>query len=90
MEALLRGVVARNAEKNGIFISWRNLASEDCLYNIYRNGIKLNSAPMDKTNYVDESGTDEDTYFITAVDKSGKEGARSEGVKPFRGFCRFR
>ena len=45
---------------------------------------------MDKTNYVDESGTDEDTYFITAVDKSGKEGARSEGVKPFRGFCRFR
>lgn len=83
MEALQRGVIAKDAENGGIFVSWRNLASEDVKYNIYRNGQKLNSEPLDKSNYVDEKGTANDTYFITAVDKKGVESARSEGVKPF-------
>ncbi len=86
MEALQRGVIARDAQDLGIFISWRNLASEDALYNIYKNGKKLNSAPINQTNYVDASGTGSDTYFITAVDKEGMEGERSEGVKPFTDF----
>ena len=53
MEALQRGVIARDAEDKGIFISWRNLASEDVRYNVYKNGIKLNASPLDITNYTD-------------------------------------
>lgn len=86
MEALQRGVIARDAEDGGIFISWRNLACEDVKYNVYRNGKKLNKEPLGKTNYVDKDGTVNDTYFITAVDKNGTEGNRSEGVKPFKEF----
>lgn len=86
MESLQRGVVARDAEDKGIFISWRNLASENVRYNVYKNGIKLNAEPLDNSNYVDENGTASDTYFITSVDKNGAESERSEGVKPFEEF----
>lgn len=84
MEALQRGVIARDANGGGIFISWRNLASDtDTTYNIYRNGKKLNKTPLSVSNYVDEDGTKDDTYFVTAVSADGTESNRSEGVKPF-------
>ena len=84
MEALQRGVIARDAESSGIFISWRNLASDtDTGYNIYRNGKKLNKTPLSVSNYVDEDGTKDDTYFVTSVSADGTESGRSEGVKPF-------
>ena len=47
MEWLDRGVIAMKST-DGIFISWRLLASEygtDIAFNIYRNGTKINAAP---------------------------------------------
>lgn len=86
MEALQRGVAARDAEGDGIFISWRNLASENAKYNIYKNGKKLNTDLLEVSNFTDAEGTENDTYFVTAVSPDGTEGSRSEGVKPFKEF----
>lgn len=86
MEALQRGIIARDAEDVGVFISWRNLASENVKYNLYKNGQKLNVSALDVTNYTDETGTFEDTYFVTAVSENGEEQARSEGVKAFEDY----
>lgn len=86
MEALQRGIVARDAEDKGIFISWRNLACENVKYNVYRNGILLNSSPLDKSNFTDEYGTANDTYFVTSIDENGIESERSEGATPFTEF----
>ena len=89
MEALQRGVIARDAKTGGIFISWRNLASEDVLYNVYRNNIKLNTEPLNVSNYTDENGTLNDTYYVTAVDKGGKEIEKSENVTPFKEYLKI-
>lgn len=36
-------------------------------YNIYRNGVKINDAPVAETNYVDFDGTISDFYCVTVV-----------------------
>lgn len=84
MEALQRGVIARGANSSGIFISWRNLASDgNASYNIYRNGKRLNKEPLTVTNYTDKDVSKDDTYFVTSVSADGEESGRSEGVKAF-------
>ncbi|MCD8390330.1 MAG: hypothetical protein LUD03_00625 [Firmicutes bacterium] len=74
MEALDRGLVAVEAGDYG-FISWRWLGTEsaDVKYNLYKNGEKLNSEPLNVTNYVDYSAKSGDVYSVAAV-TDGVEG----------------
>lgn len=68
-EWLDRGVVALQAEE-GIFVSWRLLADEyasGITFNLYRNGVKLNEAPLAVTNYADASGAPGDLYRVETL-----------------------
>lgn len=54
----------------GVYVGWRllGLDDRDLGFNVYRNGKKLNSAPLTgATNFVDEKGKSDSTYRITAV-----------------------
>ena len=53
-----RGLVAVKVS-SGVFCSWRIAGSEyyDVQYNIYRNGTKLNSTPLNVSNYTDAGGS---------------------------------
>lgn len=68
LEYLDRGVVAvKNSE--GTLVTWRMLGTDaaDIGFNIYRDGTKLNSAPITtKTNYLDKGAT-AGTYKVVAV-----------------------
>lgn len=69
MEKLDRGAVAIKVN-NGVFISWRLLAtdSQNVSFNIYRNNLKLNKQPLKQsTNFTDKKGKVNDTYHIMAV-----------------------
>ncbi|WP_168120013.1 S-layer homology domain-containing protein [Paenibacillus sp. HB172176] len=75
-EWLDRGVIALKAD-DGIFVSWRLLADEydrDVMFNLYRNGEKLNEAPLAVTNFLDEAGAAGDSYSVeTLVDGASTE-----------------
>ena len=86
MEYLSRGVVATNS-KNGIFVSWRLLGTEDrkTAFNVYRiiNGkeVKLNKAPLTKgTNFLDTNAdvNQANTYVVKAL--SGKKELPADGT----------
>lgn len=68
MDKLDRGVVAVKVA-NGVFVSWRVFGEEyyDVKYNIYRNGSKLNSQPLDVSNFSDTGGSTSSTYQVAAV-----------------------
>lgn len=78
MEALNRGLVAVKTD-GGIFVSWRFLGTENAsvLFNVYRDGQKLNAAPVKTTNYVDKNGSAGSTYTVRAV-VNGTEQPASE------------
>ncbi|SHN27420.1 hypothetical protein SAMN05216179_2963 [Gracilibacillus kekensis] len=81
MEYLERGVVAVNTDE-GIFVSWRLLGtdSEEVSFNLYRDGEKINEeAITSSTNYLDEEGTTESTYSVSAV-SDGEEADESKEV----------
>lgn len=65
MENLDRGVVAVMTE-NGVFLSWRRLATEsaDTTFEVYRNKEKITSGAI--TNYVDAGGSINDYYTVVA------------------------
>ncbi|NGZ74684.1 rhamnogalacturonan lyase family protein [Saccharibacillus alkalitolerans] len=73
-EYLDRGLVAVLVD-DGVFLSWKYLStdSDDTAFNIYKNGVKVNAAPIeDGTNYVDKTGFDSSQYQISTV-VAGKE-----------------
>lgn len=81
MEYLDRAPVAVKVDE-GVFVSWRVLGTDDeaIAFNLYRDGQKINSAPISSsTNYLDREGTADATYSIRAVLK-GKEQAATETV----------
>ena len=81
IELLDRGLVAVRTSDNSVYISWRWLGTDDdnVGFNLYRGDTKLNSTPLfDKTNYVDNIGTDE-LYSVAAV-INGVEQSKSESV----------
>nr|WP_276208245.1 cohesin domain-containing protein [Gracilibacillus sp. YIM 98692] len=81
MEYLERGVVAVNTD-DGIFVSWRLLGTEskDTGFNLYRDGTKINDAPItSSTNYLDEEGTMDSVYSVNAV-LNGEEVDESKEV----------
>ena len=68
IEKLNRGAVAI-ASGSGVFVSWRQLATDaaDTTFNVYRDGVKLNAAPLNVLNYSDSSGSTVDHYAVRAV-----------------------
>lgn len=69
MENLDRGLVAVQTG-NGVFLSWRVLGTDpkSIAFNIYRNGIKVNSSPISgATNMVDNGGSASATYTVKPV-----------------------
>ncbi|MFA9388539.1 MAG: autotransporter-associated beta strand repeat-containing protein [Prolixibacteraceae bacterium] len=68
METLDRGLVAVKMN-DGVFLSWRIYGTEwhGVNYNIYRNGVQLNTLPLEVSNYTDNSGTTDANYTVTAI-----------------------
>jgi len=70
VEKLDRGTVAIRSG-NGNLVSWRLLGPEyntNIAFNIYRNGAKINNAPIStKTNYWDSGAPSQAQYYIRSV-----------------------
>ncbi len=68
VEKLDRGVVAIHTD-GGNFISWRALGDEPATlkFNLYRDGVKLNSQALAITNYTDVGGGADATYTVRPV-----------------------
>lgn len=71
MEWLDRGVVAVPENSGqGILVSWRLLVSEyneGLTFNVYRNGVKVNTSPVATLNFVDAGGETGDKYVVETV-----------------------
>ncbi|HEX6686454.1 MAG TPA: hypothetical protein VF062_27025 [Candidatus Limnocylindrales bacterium] len=84
LERLDRGVLAVPTP-GGILVSWRMLGTDPAsvAFNVYRDGIKLNGAPLtDVTNFLDAQGTAASSYVVAPI-VAGKETARSSAVTPW-------
>lgn len=90
-DVLDRGLVAVQVKadsklnkEGGIFCSWRMPAEEyyDVKYNIYRDGTKLNSEPLNVSNYLDKSGSTSSSYQVQAVVR-GVPQQMSDAVTPW-------
>ena len=73
LEKLDRGVVAITAGSD-VFVSWRVLGSDvdETRFNVYRDNVKLNAAPLQASNFTDTAGSAGATYSVRPVFK-GKE-----------------
>jgi len=75
MEKLTRGTIAVFSSEDGVFVSWRLLATdpENITFNMYRNGDKINTEPLcSATSILDKIGKPKDLYSVVPVNK-GKE-----------------
>lgn len=74
MEGLGRGVVAVRTNATAVFLSWRLFGTESAntTFNIYRNGTKINTVPVNATNYTDNSSIN-GTYTVKAVINGNEE-----------------
>ena len=79
-----RGLVAVSVS-DGVFLSWRIFGEEyyDVDYNLYRDGVKVNAAPLSVSNYTDVAGTPTSTYTVAPVVR-GVEQEQSAAVKVWR------
>ena len=82
-DKLDRGLVAVKTTK-GVYCSWRIQADEyyDVKYNLYRGGTKVNSEPLDVSNFMDTSGSTSSKYTVKAV-VNGVEQAASKEASVF-------
>ncbi|MCL2204198.1 MAG: rhamnogalacturonan lyase [Defluviitaleaceae bacterium] len=77
-EWLDRGVVAVPVNPKagaGILVKWRLLGTEygqGLTFNVYRNGGKCNTAPVEILNFVDEGGKPGDTYEVEVTQTGEK------------------
>lgn len=80
-DKLDRGLIAVQTT-NGVYCSWRIQADEyyDVKYNLYRNGMKLNSEPLDVSNFTDKSGSSSNTYTVKAVVNGVEQAASKEAT----------
>ncbi len=69
MENLGRGLVGISTGTNKVFLSWRLLGTDPAsmTFNLYRNGTKVNAAPLNVTNYTDTAGATNATYQVRPV-----------------------
>jgi len=67
-DQLNRGLVAVKTS-GGVFCSWRIQADEyyGVTYNLYRDGAKVNDAPLSTSNFLDASGKTSSSYSVRAV-----------------------
>ena len=79
-DLLDRGVVAVPSG-SGNFVSWRIMGEEyyDTQYNLYRDGVKVNSTPLTVSNYTDTGGSASSQYQVAAVVR-GVEQEKSTAV----------
>lgn len=75
MENLSRGLTAVPGD-GGTLVSWRFLGtdSNNLYYNLYRNGEKLNSAPLNATNYFDANAPALAEYTLAEVVNGAENG----------------
>ena len=80
-DKLDRGLIAVQTT-GGVYCSWRIQADEyyDVKYNLYRNGMKLNSDPLDVSNFTDKSGSSSSTYTVKAVVNGVEQAASKEAT----------
>jgi len=78
-DALDRGLVAIQTT-SGVYCSWRILGEEyyDVKYNLYRDGTKVNSEPLNVSNYSDAAGTANSKYTVKAVVRGVEQAASKE------------
>ena len=83
VDKLDRGLVAVKTT-GGVFCSWRINGEEyyDVTYNIYRDGVKLNSTPLTVSNYTDASGSLSSKYTVKAVVRGIEQNTASAAVTP--------
>ena len=80
-DKLDRGLVAVPGASGGNFVSWKIFGEEyyDVTYNLYRDGVKVNNAPLTVSNYTDTGGRQTSRYQVAAVVR-GVEQERSAEV----------
>jgi hypothetical protein len=78
-----RGLVSiRSVHGDGNFVSWRLLGSDaaDVAFNVYRDGVKVNRAPVTTaTSYLDAGAPAEASYSVRPV-RGGVEAAATRSV----------
>ena len=81
VENMGRGLVAVNVDSH-VFISWRWEGAESAAtkYNVYKDGVLMNAAPLNVTNFTDINPTKGAKYEVAAV-VDGKEGAKCAAVE---------
>ena len=86
-DVLDRGLVALPSG-SGNFVSWRIMAEEyyDVEYNLYRDGVKLNSVPLKVSNYTDSKGTATSKYQVAAVVRGVEQEKCAEVVRWNEGY----
>lgn len=81
-EDLGRGVVAIRKDTSTVCLSWRYLSSDpaDTGFNIYRNGRKVNTAPVTASTFFEDTYTDDKAavYEVRPVNQ-GRENHRKRG-----------
>ena len=87
MEQLDRGTVAVKSG-NSVFVSWRILGTEyyDTQYNLYRDGVLVNAAPLSVSNYKDDAGTVSSTYTVRAVVRGVEQPASAPAAVLANGY----
>ncbi|WEF30718.1 hypothetical protein [Pseudoduganella chitinolytica] len=81
VEKLDRGVVAV-ATGSGVFVGWRVLGTDaaDTRFNMYRDGVLLNAAPLEASNFVDPTGTAAAQYVVRTVVKGSEKDKDNAGT----------
>src|SRR5690606_22118043 len=82
MEMLDRGLVAVKKSASEVYIGWRMFGTDPAAiaFNVYRDGVKLNNAPITtSTNYVHQTNT-KGSYTVRAI-INGVEQAPSKAVQ---------
>lgn len=79
-EKLNRGLVAVKTE-GGVFVSWRLFSTDDdsTSFDLYRDGVKVNSQPIVLTNYFDAGGSVTSEYVVKTLCR-GKQVEHSTAV----------
>ncbi|MCA1745075.1 MAG: autotransporter-associated beta strand repeat-containing protein, partial [Bacteroidales bacterium] len=81
IEEINRGLIAVRTGSNSVLVSWRWLGNEpeEMAFNVYRDGNKLNEAPVaQSTNYLDAT-SENGTYTVKPI-LNGLEGDASESA----------
>lgn len=90
VEQLDRGVVAV-ATGGGVFVSWRVLGVDDpdTRFNLYRDGIRLNGAPLEASNFTDPSGTPAARYTVRPIVQGHEKKDEAAGATWSQPFLRI-